>query len=115
MSLPPILPSTAAAAFARVQGVARGGEASNDFHTLDGERGPDAGVRGETRRTTTASRLSRSGTVTGAPLWNGPALRPAFVAQVIGQVLMDQKPSVPSAYRQAVAQIAPGAFIDDAV
>ena len=26
-----------------------------------------------------------------APLWNGPALRPAFAAQVLGQAIMDRK------------------------
>jgi hypothetical protein len=33
---------------------------------------------------------SRSGTYSNAPLWNGPRLQAAFVAQVLGQVLAPQ-------------------------
>jgi hypothetical protein len=33
----------------------------------------------------------RNETVSFAPLWNGPRLRPAFVAQVLGQVLMNPR------------------------
>jgi hypothetical protein len=33
----------------------------------------------------TRARTSQSGTHFEAPLWNGPRLRPAFVAQVLGQ------------------------------
>jgi hypothetical protein len=115
MSLSLTTPSNATALLARPQGVARGGGASNDFHTLDGERHDNARLRGAARHATTAATVSRSGTVSGAPLWNGPTLRPAFVAQVIGQVLMEQKPSASLAYREVVAQIPPGSFIDDAV
>ena len=32
-------------------------------------------------------RSSHSGTTSNAPLWNGPRLQAAFVAQVLGQVL----------------------------
>jgi hypothetical protein len=32
-------------------------------------------------------RASHSGTTSNAPLWNGPRLQAAFVAQVLGQVL----------------------------
>jgi hypothetical protein len=33
----------------------------------------------------------QNGTIDYAPLWNGPALRPAFAAQVLGQVAMGRK------------------------
>jgi hypothetical protein len=115
MSLSPIPHSTAAALLARTQGVARGAGASNDFHTLDGERNDTPRLRGEPRRAAAIAKVSRSGPGFGAPLWYGPALRPAFVAQVIGQVLMEQGRSAPLAYREAIAQIPPGSFIDEAV
>jgi hypothetical protein len=35
-------------------------------------------------------RASHSGTTSNAPLWNGPRLQAAFVAQVLGQVLAPQ-------------------------
>jgi hypothetical protein len=41
-------------------------------------------VRSERRR------ASQSGTTSNAPLWNGPRLQAAFVAQVLGQVLAPQ-------------------------
>ncbi|MEJ0042949.1 MAG: hypothetical protein WDM81_12415 [Rhizomicrobium sp.] len=76
---------------------------------------------GEERRGSTAERrrdpgtLSQSGTQAREPLWNGPRLNSAFVAQVMGQVMMDwrEPDSIRStaAYREA-AQIAPGAFFD---
>ena len=114
MSLSPTPSSTAAALLARPQRVARGAAAFNDSRTLDGERNTKEPVRGETRRTATITKVSRPGTVAGAPLWNGPSLRPAFVAQVIGQVLMEQRNSASLAYRDTVAQIPPGSFVDDA-
>jgi len=106
---------TAAAPPARIRNIVRGAQASNNSRTLDGERSFGAPPRAETLQPATLATLSRSGTVAGAPLWNGPALRPAFVAQVIGQVMMDATRSAPSAYRKAVAQIPAGSFVDDAV
>ncbi len=41
----------------------------------------------ERRPNARRSHVSRSGTDDYAPLWHGPRLRPAFVAQVLGQVL----------------------------
>ena len=38
-------------------------------------------------------RTSHSGTTSNAPLWNGPRLQAAFVAQVLGQVLAPQASS----------------------
>lgn len=35
-------------------------------------------------------RASHSGTESNAPLWNGPRLQAAFVAQVLGQILAPQ-------------------------
>jgi hypothetical protein len=61
----------------------------------------------------------RNDTETTAPLWDGPRLRPAFVAQVLGQVLMDAQSQAlslaPAAYRQRNAQIAHGLLLDDGI
>jgi hypothetical protein len=62
---------------------------------------------------------SRIGTTAYDPLWNGPRLRPAFVAQVLGQVMMDGRQealrlALP-AYRGESAQIPHGSFFNDDV
>jgi hypothetical protein len=47
--------------------------------------------------------LSRSGTHEFAPLWHGPVLRPTFVAQVMGQVMMDHREQAVALTRLAYA------------
>ncbi len=58
--------------------------------------------------------LSQSGTSNFAPVWHGPLLKPTFVAQVLGQVLMDNRPPPsaggPSAYRRT-AQVGSGLLL----
>lgn len=60
-----------------------------------------------------SSSASRFATPQHAPLWHGPQLRPAFVAQVLGQI-MDARAPEPAAactaYRHRVA--APALFFD---
>jgi len=48
-------------------------------------------------------RSSRFGTEERAPLWNGPRLNCAFVAQVLGQAFAGRQPPEPSAYRRDFA------------
>jgi hypothetical protein len=48
-------------------------------------------------------KLSHSGTDEFAPLWHGPALRPTFVAQVMGQVMMDHREQAVALTRLAYA------------
>ena len=65
------------------------------------------------------AQASRIGTTAYAPLWNGPRLRPAFVAQVLGQVMMDGREealrlALP-AYRGEPSQIPRGSFFNDDV
>jgi hypothetical protein len=56
---------------------------------------------------TSAKNLSRNETAPREPLWNGPPLNAAFVAQVIGQVMADDGAKTPAsasaAYRHHVA------------
>src|SRR5471032_1506137 len=51
--------------------------------------------------------MCQSGTTRSAPPWNGPYPRPAFVAQVLGQVMMEGRIQTPDlivlAYRRGVA------------
>ncbi len=58
----------------------------------------------------------QNGTIEYAPLWNGPRLRPAFVAQVLGQVMMDRRDQAASlarvAYGRGVAQIPAALLLD---
>ena len=90
----------------------RGPGDANHSRTLDGECTRDAPFQPRADRRAQTVDVCRFKTEPGEPLWNGPRLRPAFVAQVLGQVMM--APSVPTAraYDNAIAQIAPGAFFD---
>lgn len=91
----------------------RGAGTSNSSRTLDGEcAGEEPYARSAPRR----APVSQIGTEESAPLWNGPRLRPAFVAQVLGQVMMDPRERAsslaPAAYRERRAQIPHGAFFN---
>ena len=118
MNVPPILHPVAAASTSRAIGPLRGIGKSSSSHTFDGECGGDGDVRRAPfadRRRAAATQFGTSG---DAPLWNGPRLRPAFVAQVLGQVMMDERAAAlslaPAAYRERGTQIPPGAiFFDD--
>ena len=91
----------------------RGAADSNSFSTLDerqdGEERASPHRRGGRRQ----SDLSQIDTNIDEPLWNGPRLKPTFVAQVLGQVMMPERPLTarrPS-YRDA-ALIPTGAIFD---
>jgi len=60
---------------------------------MNGECAADGGdARGNEARSRFAH-LSQNGTEESAPLWHGPRLRAAFVAQVLGQIMGTQPPS----------------------
>ena len=63
--------------------------------------------------------VSRSETDERAPLWHGPRLRPAFVAQVLGQVLTPDGArdarSVFAAYEDVAARRTAGPILDRCV
>jgi len=62
-----------------------------------------------------AQNLSQSETNDHAPLWYGPRLRPAFVAQVLGQVLYPAPPdatSAAAAYEEGLVRARPHAGLD---
>lgn len=79
-----------------------------DGESVYGER--VAPRRGPDRR---KPAVSQNGTSDFAPLWHGPMLTPTFVAQVLGQVLMDPRAQVsaPSAYSRG-AQVGSGRLLD---
>ncbi len=87
---------------------------ANASRMLDGEGGGEEGSRRSARGDRRNAALSHIGTAETAPLWNGPPLRPAFVAQVLGQVMMDRgtlaRDLAPAAYRERGAQVARGAL-----
>ena len=119
MNVPPTLHAVATASASRALGPVRGIGKSNTSRTLDGECAGDGEFRGapHTERRHVAS--SRNGTTDYAPLWNGPRLRAAFVAQVLGQVMMDPSDAAlslaPAAYAERGAQIPHGSFFCDEV
>ncbi len=112
MNVLPTLASAYAAGAARAVAPAREVGKANNSRTLDGECAGDdvfgRGAQGDRRRAVP----SQNGTGETAPLWNGPRLRPAFVAQVLGQVMMDRHllalELAPAAYRERGAQVARG-------
>ena len=61
-------------------------------------------------------RPCQNGTVDYAPLWNGPALRPAFAAQVLGQAIVDRTARNSDmdvqAYRQGASPIPTALLLD---
>ena len=56
---------------------------------------------------------SRFDTEDGAPLWNGPRLRAAFVAQVLGQVFASAESQTPQPASYRRAQIPTGLLLDE--
>jgi hypothetical protein len=74
----------------------------------DGER------RGAGRRAQDVANVSRSDTAQSEPLWNGPRLSAAFVAQVIGQLLEERPLPVHAAYRRSWPQPPRPRVFDDA-
>lgn len=116
MNVLPTLASASATGAARALGPARDIGKANSSRTLDGECAGDEAFRGETRTGERRRAPCQFGTIEVAPLWNGPRLRPAFVAQVLGQVMMDGQARgrelAPAAYRKG-AQIPRGALLND--
>lgn len=112
MSLMPTSNVTISAPVLRARLASRGLAGINDSSRLGSESTGEDGSRAATDRRREDRKLSHFGTQAGEPLWNGPRLNPAFVAQVLGQVMMETHASTraPAAYRSA--QIAPGAFFD---
>jgi len=70
----------------RVEKARHGSDLRNDSGAASGR-----GAHGP--RFADGSALSRSGTGARAPLWNGPPLDPAFVAQLLGQALGGASPA----------------------
>jgi hypothetical protein len=95
----------------------RGAGKTNTSRSLDGEGGGDEAFGRSAQNDRRRAGASRIGTTAYAPLWNGPRLQPAFVAQVLGQVMMDGRQealrlALP-AYRGEAAQIPRGSFFND--
>ena len=116
MSPVPTISATAIAHIVRERMAVHGAENSSASSTLDHREAGDEPAfqnRSNGRRRTDPSRI---GTTMVAPLWNGPRLSPAFVAQVLGQIMMHNRPSEPArATYPGIAQIPAGVFFDTGV
>lgn len=62
----------------------------SNFNTLGSGRGQPEHLCTELSTGLIESDACQIGTLECAPLWHGPMLRPAFVAQVLGQVMMNR-------------------------
>ena len=94
-------------------------ENGNDSKSLD-----DGGPQFERRRFESPAaghqlQSSHSETGSSAPLWNGPRLRPAFVAQVIGQVTMNHREQAARlarvAYNSTASQVPAALLLDNRI
>lgn len=81
---------------------------------LRNETPPDDERRSAGRRAQDARNVSRFDTASSEPLWNGPRLRAAFVAQVIGQLLEERPVPAHAAYRRSWPQPPRPRLFDDA-
>ena len=112
MSVTPILMPASSASAPRAVAPVRAPSNAASSGTFHGESADDR--RAAQRRIADRHQpdLSRNDTTDFAPVWHGPLLKPTFVAQVLGQILMD-KPALAgpsSVYRGA--QIARGLVVD---
>jgi hypothetical protein len=100
----------------RDRAVVRAAQDSNISNMLGDRRSSDEAVfqkRSAGRRRTDPSRF---GTPASDPLWDGPRLRPTFVAQVLGQVLSHERTSAMAGRSYGAAGgIAPGSLLDRGV
>ena len=112
MSVPPILIPVSSANAVRVVAPACAAANTASNGPFDGESVYDDRVAQRRAADRRKSAMSQNGTSDFAPLWHGPMLSPTFVAQVLGQVLMDNRVSAqpPSAYRRP-AQIGSGLLL----
>ncbi len=116
MSPLPTVTSASSAIASRSDVRVRSAGKTNTSRSLNGEDASANDFSGTAQGDRRRADMSRIGTTAYAPLWNGPRLRPAFVAQVLGQVMMDGRGealrlALP-AYRSEPAQIPHGAFFN---
>ena len=112
MSTTPSTFSMLSASASRALTAARPIDQASTSSTLDGERRGDDARRRDVQRDRRQPHLCRFETSDCAPLWNGPALRADFVAQVIGQVMTAEAELRPAARTYHRAQIAPALLFD---
>jgi hypothetical protein len=115
---PPRFLDPSANVFRALAAVRRVGKPSSSS-TLNAKRDGEDGFAHETSAKSRVFFVSQAGTNDSAPLWNGPRLRSAFVAQVMGQVLMDARVRAQGlaapAYRRTMPQTASRLLLDRAI
>ena len=117
MSLLPTVSVASSVLVSRAPERVRGIGDANASRTLDGECPGDGDFQRRAQTDRRRAAVCQIATGSAAPYWNGPRLRPAFVAQVLGQVMMVGQASdlAPPAYRSQTAQIPRGSFFNDDV
>ena len=58
---------------------------------LEEHEGAEAASAGALALCSSGNPMYQSGTSRGEPLWHGPTIRPAFAAQVLGQLMMEAR------------------------
>lgn len=115
MGIPPVLTPQYSASAARAMACVQPAGNATSAGTFDGESAEDERVAQRRVADRRAAGLAQNGTAGNAPVWYGPPLRPVFVAQVLGQVLMrDHQQASPLAgtpYRSR-AQVARGRLLN---
>ncbi len=116
MSIAPVLMPHSSVNAIRVVEPAHASANTASNGPFDGESVYDERVAQRRAADRRKSAVSQNGTSDFAPLWHGPMLSPTFVAQVLGQVLMDNRPqaSAPSAYRSGT-QVGSGRVLNRAL
>ncbi|MDE2133525.1 MAG: hypothetical protein KGM97_08010 [Alphaproteobacteria bacterium] len=90
-------------------GQIRGVEKAKLHRQFDGEYAPGQGARAFVPRQPAGCAACQFGTDNHASFWNGPRLRAAFVAQVLGQAMSGcgaREPSAQTAYRGPAVRLA---------
>ena len=118
MSVSPVLISLSNASAIRAVAPVRATQNTASNGPFDGESDNDERVAQRRVADRRKPSVSQNGTSDFAPLWHGPQLSPTFVAQVLGQVLMDPRartsPDRSLAYGRA-AQIGSGLLLSRTV
>jgi hypothetical protein len=91
---------------ASASGIHAPGKSSNSAHLGDEERGPDRQARKE-RPKLQVELVCQEGTKAHDPFWDGPRLKPAFVTQLLGQMMTGGQAQAPAhAYGESQASAA---------
>jgi hypothetical protein len=91
---------------ASAKGIHAAGESSDSAHLGHEERGPDRRAHKESPKLQ-VELVCQEGTKPHDPFWDGPRLKPAFVTQLLGQMMSGGQTQAPArAYGESQASAA---------